>query len=124
MKTIKSAILGSKTVESDNPELQLMWMKEMLADHRNLLIARLLNDLPTYVRYKFNVKPTKEQLDGIHEKLLYLKSKSIELAHYESLVQQVRTRAVTYLTSEPFYLEIDAVIDAQLKSGQLEMRAG
>lgn len=107
MKTIKSALLGSKSLIDTNPDALLLQVKEILKQHRELIINRLLGDLPTYLVYKFDVKPTKQLIETVKNKLLDLKKSSVDLKSYDNVVQQVMNRAVIHLTNEPFYVEID-----------------
>ena len=67
----------------------------------------MVGDLPTYIIYKFDVKPTKNMLETVKGQLLDLKKSNVDLDKYHSVVQMVLNRAVTHLTNEPFYVEID-----------------
>jgi hypothetical protein len=107
MKTIKSALLGTKNLIDNNPDVLLLQLKEILKEHRELIITRMISDLPTYIIYKFDVKPTKSMLEVVKGQLLDLKKSSIDLDKYKLVVQMVLNRAVTHLTNEPFYVEID-----------------
>ena len=107
MKTIKSALLGSKSIIDSNPDALLFQLKEILKAHRELIISRMIGDLATYIDYRFNVKPEKHIMETVRERLFALKKSNVELKDYDAVVQQVMTRAVTHLTNEPFYAEID-----------------
>lgn len=107
MKTIKSALLGSKSIIDSNPDALLFQLKEILKAHRELIINRMIGDLATYIDYRFNVKPEKHLMETVRERLFALKKSNVELKDYDAVVQQVMTRAVTHLTNEPFYAEID-----------------
>jgi hypothetical protein len=107
MKIIKSALLGSKSIIDNNPDALLFQLKEILKAHRELIITRMINDLATYIDYKFNVKPEKHLMETVRDRLFALKKSNIDLKDYDAIVQQVMTRAVTHLTNEPFYAEID-----------------
>lgn len=107
MKTIKSALLGSKSIIDSNPDALLFQLKEILKAHRELIISRMIGDLATYIDYRFNVKPEKHLMETVRERLFALKKSNVELKDYDAVVQQVMTRAVTHLTNEPFYAEID-----------------
>lgn len=110
MKTIKSALLGAKSLIDTNPELLLLQVQEILKQHRELIINRLLGDLPTYLVYKFDVKPTKQLVENLKDRLLDLKKSSVNLGNYNTITHQVMNRAVIHLTNEPFYSEIDAYL--------------
>ncbi len=118
MKTIKSALLGTKSLIDTNPEALLFQLKEVLKGHRELIINRMLGDLPTYLDYKFNVRLNKEQLHTIKDRLADLKKSNIDLNYFEAIVQQVTNRAVVHLTNEPFYLEIDAYLADYVQTKQ------
>ncbi len=107
MKTIKSALLGTKNLIDINPDALLFQVKEILKAHRELIITRMIGDLPTYIIYKFDVKPTKNMLEVVKGQLLELRKSHVDLDKYQSTVQMVLNRAVTHLTNEPFYVEID-----------------
>lgn len=110
MKTIKSALLGNKSLIDTNPEVLLVQLKEILKAHRELIINRMMSDLPTYLDYKFNIKADKKMIDTIKDRLLDLKKSNADLETYDKIVQQVLNKAVTHLTNEPFYIEIDTYL--------------
>lgn len=120
MKTIKSALLGTKSLIDTNPEVLLVQLKEILKAHRELIINRLMGDLPTYLDYKFNVKADKKMQELVKDKLLDLKKSNTDLDTYDSIVQQVLNRSVTHLTNEPFYVEIDEYLSQYVKPQQLK----
>ena len=120
MKTIKSALLGTKSLIDTNPEVLLVQMKEILKSHRELIINRMMGDLPTYLDYKFNVKADKKMQELVKDKLLDLKKSNADLDTYDSIVQQVLNRSVTHLTNEPFYTEIDEYLSQYIKKKQLK----
>jgi hypothetical protein len=120
MKTVKSALLGTKTLIDRNQEALLFQLQEILKEHRALVITRMLGDLPTYLDYKFQVKATKEITTTVHDKLLALKNSNADLTKYDGVVQQVLNRSVTHLTNEPFYAEIDEYLSPNLSAKQLK----
>jgi len=120
MKTIKSALLGTKSLIDTNPEVLLVQLKEILKAHRELIINRLMGDLPTYLDYKFNVKADKKMVELVKDRLLDLKKSNADLDTYDSIVQQVLNRSVTHLTNEPFYVEIDEYLSQYVKPQQLK----
>ena len=119
MKTIKSALLGNKQLIDTNPDVLLLQLKEILKDHRELIITRMMSDLTTYIIYKFEVKPTKNMLEIVKGQLLDLKKGNIDLENYKSVVQMVLNRAVTHLTNEPFYVEIDEYLAQYIQAKDL-----
>jgi hypothetical protein len=120
MKTIKSALLGTKQLIDTNPDALLFQLKEVIKSHRELIITRLIGDLPTYLDYKFNLKATKDVMGTVKEKLLELKNSGVDLKEYDAIVQQVLTKAVTHLTNEPFYTEIDEYLSPYVNVKQLK----
>jgi hypothetical protein len=117
MKTLKSALLGAKSLEDTNFEVLMAQVTEIIKQHRAIIIQRLLSDLPTYLDYKFQVrKPTKIQLERVKDELLSLKNSGVELNYYAAVVNQLQTRAIVHLTNEPFYVEIDAAMQHHLEA--------
>jgi hypothetical protein len=110
MKTVKSALLGSKSLIDTNAEVLMLQLKEIIKEHRALIITRMLSELPTYLDYKFHFKTDKDTLMKIKESLLSLKNHGVELKFYDNVVQQLMNRAQVHLTNEPFYNEIDEVL--------------
>lgn len=121
MKTIKSALLGNKSIIDRNNDVMLHQFREILKEHRALVIARLLGDLRTYLDYKFQVKPTKELVAVVHDKLLLLKNGQVDLDKYQAVVQLLLDRALIHLTNEPFYAEIDSYLAPYVKESQLKL---
>lgn len=120
MKTVKSALLGSKQLIDTNADVLLIQLKEIIKDHRALVITRLISDLPTYLDYKFEMKVNKELLLKIKEELLDLKNGSVDLKAYDNVVQQLLNRAVVHLTNEPFYKEIDDCLSVYVAEKEIK----
>jgi len=107
MKTVKSALLGNKQLIDTNADVLMIQLKDIIKEHRALVIARLITDLPTYLQYKFDLKTNSELRAKIQGELLSLKDGSVDLKVYDNIVQQLLDRSVVHLTNEPFYKEID-----------------
>ena len=107
MKTVKSALLGAKQLIDTNTEVLIVQLKEIIKEHRALIITRMIGELPTYLDYKFNFKTDKDSLMRIKDSLLSLKNSGVDLTTYDNIVQQLLNRAVVHLTNAPFYIEID-----------------
>jgi hypothetical protein len=120
MKTIKSALLGTKQLIDTNPDVLLIQLREILKEHRELIITRMISDLPTYIIYKFNVKPTRKMVESVKDQLLDLKKGNVDLDKYYNVVQMVLNRAVTHLTNEPFYVEIDEYLAPFIQVSELK----
>lgn len=122
MKTLKSALLGAKSLDDTDFEQLMSQVTEIIKQHRTIIIQRLLSDLPTYLAYKFQVtKPNKVLLEHVKDELLSLKNSGVELSYYSAVINQLQTRAVIHLTNEPFYLEIDATLGHQLSNMKQEL---
>jgi hypothetical protein len=120
MKTIKSALLGTKQLIDTNPDVLLLQLREILKEHRELIISRMIGDLPTYIIYKFDVKPTRKMVEKVKDQLLDLKKSNVDLDKYTNVVQMVLNRAVTHLTNEPFYAEIDEYLSPFVQASELK----
>jgi len=120
MKTVKSALLGSKQLIDTNADVLLIQLKEIIKEHRALVVTRLIGDLPTYLHYKFEMKANKDLLMKIKEELLLLKDNRVGLKVYDNIVQQLLNRAVVHLTNEPFYKEIDECLTAYVAEREIK----
>ncbi len=121
MKTIKSALLGSKSIIDHTPDAMLFQLKEIIKEHRALIITRMIGELPIYLDYKFHFKPDKDSQLKIKEQLLQLKHSGVDLKFYDNIVQQLINRAQVHLTNEPFYLEIDDCLKDYVTTKQLKL---
>ncbi|MEX1240647.1 MAG: hypothetical protein WEB30_13060 [Cyclobacteriaceae bacterium] len=110
---------GMKKIELGNENMAMLQISDVLRQHRESLIHRLLSDLSTYINYKFNAPPKKEQIQLIRNKLLDLKNSNINVARYSALINEVLENETTYVRSEPFYHEINEVIGEELNPSQL-----
>lgn len=119
MKTIKSALLGTKSLIDTNDKVILIQIAGILKEHRELIIGRLLRDIPTYVDYKFNVRPDKNQIAAIKNLLIDLKNADVDLNYYKTTIMAVLANENTHLTNEPFYVEIDERLHPHVKTKEL-----
>jgi hypothetical protein len=122
MKIVQT-MSGIKRIESRDKEVTMLQVREILNEQRKLLINRLLQDLHTYIDYRFHVRADQQQLDHIKERLDAMKNYAVDLNNYEKVLQQVLVNDRTHLTTAPFYQEIDACIshflnDVPLKLGR------
>jgi len=119
MKTIRTAT-GIKRVDlSRNVYSAIAKIKELLKEHRQVLIDRLLVDLPTYILYQYNARPTSYQLDNIKDRLHALKTGEISTFRYDSVIDDILDDDVVSVRSEPFYFEINEAISAEINPSQL-----
>jgi len=107
MKTIKSSLLGTRNILDTNDQVILIQISGILKEHRELIIDRLLRDIPTYVDYKFNVRPDKDQIATVKNALFSLKKSDVDISWYKATILNVFSNSNTHLTNEPFYVEID-----------------
>ena len=121
MKTVKSALLGNKQLIDTNNDVLLVQLREVIKEHRSLVISRLLNDLPTYLIFKFETKADKDTIIKIKEQLLELKGGGVDLKVYDNLVQQLLNQATVHLTNEPFYKEIDELLSNIVATKELNL---
>lgn len=121
MKYIKSPILGVKKLEESSSERLIELTRDVLASHRSELLKRLIMDVPTYIRYRFEVKPTSTQLQEIKDALYNIRNNDIDMDLYQPIVQQVLNRTNVYLTNELFYKEFDEAISYYINVAQLKL---
>jgi len=107
MKTIKSSMSGTRTLIDTNDKVILIQLTGILKEHRELIIDRLLRDIPTYLDYKFSVRPDKSQIASVKEALNSLKKSDVDISWYKAIIMNVFSNSNTHLTNEPFYIEID-----------------
>lgn len=119
MKVIKSAQLGTRQLIPGSQDAILFQVKEIIKEHRTIIIHRLINDLPTYLDYKFQIKVSRNQLLEVKDKLLNLKNGSVNLVPYQSIINQVESKSVVHLTNEPFFIEIDETLSTLLSNKEL-----
>ena len=99
----------------------MVQLRAVIKEHRSLVITRLVNDLPTYLRFKFEVKANKDTILKIKEKLLELRDGGVDLKLYDNVVQQLLNRAIVHLTNEPFYKEIDELLANIVATKELKL---
>jgi len=121
MKQLKTAI-SSRKIEDSAHDVILFHLREVLTEYRKSLINRMILDLPTYLDYKFRVKPSRSKLEEIRERLYTIKNSAVDLTNYQPVVQEVLSQENTFIKTELIYKEIDGAIADHLK--QLETFAG
>jgi kynurenine formamidase len=122
MKTIKTHA-GVRRIDDLDNTVFLFQLRELLTDYRASLISRLINDLTTYIDYKFHIKPDGKQLPEIKVKLYSLKISHVDLEKYHGIVKHIMANESTYLNTEPFYKEIDESISWYFHETQLTLVA-
>lgn len=122
MKTIKTHH-GIRRIDELDSSTFLFQLRELLTDFRASLISRLMDDLSTYVDYKFHIKPDANQLPELKIQLYSLKISRVDLGKYQDTVRHIMSQESSYLSSEPFYAEIDEHIHWYLQKYQLTLVA-
>lgn len=117
-RTIRIAT-GIRKIELSNENLATLQITDVLKQHRDTLINRLLSDLTTYINYQFRTPAKKDQLENIRARLLDLRNSAVGLAKYGFLVDEILANDTTYVRSETFYQEINEVIGEELNPSQL-----
>ena len=107
MKTVKSGLLGKKELIDSSPDELLLQFKDIIKQHRSVVINSLLANVPTYVDYKFELKLDADQLAKMKDELIRLQESQVDLKNYDSIVEQLINRPIVHLTNQPFYKEID-----------------
>jgi hypothetical protein len=120
MKIIKSTLLGSRCIRAQEPNVQLFQLRSVLNQHRDLLVGRILSDLPGYIDFKFHQKPPRYELAIIWDHLAALRNRDVDLEYYQPLLKQISRKDEIKLPNEYFFLEIDENIRRNLSS-QLSM---
>src|SRR5437868_6190061 len=69
-----AALLGAKQLIDTNSEVLAIQLKEIIKEHRALIINRMVGELPVYLDYKFNFKTDNDSLIKIKDSLLSLKN--------------------------------------------------
>jgi hypothetical protein len=120
MKKIKIAN-GIKRIEDADVNAMLFRLRDILSEHRNILITRLTSDLATYIDYKFSIKATTRQLEVARESLSAMKNSVLDLDRYNDIIERCLNHDMTYIGTEPFMQEIDEIISAALNLPQLKL---
>lgn len=123
MNTVRNIRIatGIKRIELANENLAMIQIGDVLKQHRETLINRLLSDLSNYIDYKFRTPVKKDQLQLIRNKLLDLRNGSVNLARYGDVISAILGNENTYVSSELFYHEINEVIGEELNPSQLTL---
>jgi hypothetical protein len=121
MKTILSSLIGTRNIVASDPNVQLFQVREVLNQHRDTLINRLLIDVPTYIDFKFKTKPSRNEVSEITDTLVNLKRTNVDLDRFHPLVKKIQRRNRYKLTNELFFSEIDELIRRKIQKPQLEL---
>lgn len=114
MKIIKSTLIGSRLIRAQEPNIQLFQVKNVLDQHRDALVDRVLSDLSTYIDFKFHQQPSRRDLAMIFDRLLAFKRRSVDIEFYQPVVNEIMRKDEVKLKNDCFFLEIDEQIKLNL----------
>jgi hypothetical protein len=120
MKKIRIAT-GVKRIEDHDHNATLFKLRDILNEHRAVLITRLVSDLAAYVDYRFNKKPSARELEIVKDALYDLKNSVLDLERYGEITEHFFANEMTYIGSELFLKEIDENISTALNDSQLKL---
>ncbi len=110
MKVIQSPLFGQKFITAHDKNARLFQIRQALNQHRDLLINKMLKDIPYYLAFKYHAFASEQEVEMIKSKLMTLQSKDIDLVNYTSIVEQINRRSKVKLDNQDFYREIDQLL--------------
>lgn len=120
MKKVKIAN-GIKRIEDADSNATLFRLRDVLSEHRGILITRLVSDLSSYIDYKFHFKASAKQLETIKDHLYIIKNSALDLDRYSDIIDHFYAHDITYISTEPFLKELDECIDSIINVSQLKL---
>lgn len=120
MKRVKIAN-GIRRIEDADPNATLFRLRDVLSEHRSVLITRIVSDLASYIDYKFQIKASAKQQESIREQLHSIRHSVLDLDRYNDIIDHFFTHEMTHVRTEPFLKEVDECIDAVLNVSQLKL---
>lgn len=120
MKRVRIAS-GIKRVDDSDRNTAMFKFRDLLSEHRNVLILRVLSDLATYIDYKFQMKVPSRELETVKDNLHQLRNSVIDLERYGDMLDHFMEHDMTYVGIEPFFREIDDSIASSLNVSQLKL---
>lgn len=110
MKIIESPLVGQRFITARNKSGRLFQVKQVLNQHRDLLITRLLRDIPYFLAFKYQARANETELEEIKSKLMDLQKRDVDLTNYASIVEQIKRRTTIKLNNQEFFREIDQLL--------------
>jgi hypothetical protein len=120
MKRVR-IVTGIRKIDDTDVNSTLFKLREVLMEHRSVLITRVVSDLGTYVDYKFGTRVSLRQQETIKEHLYNLKNATIDLDRYTEIIDHFFNHELTYIGSEHFMKEIDEGISTIINAPQLKL---
>lgn len=110
MKVIQSQLFGQKFITAHDKNARLFQIRQILNQHRDLLINNLLKDIPYYLAFKYHAYATEPEVEAIKSKLIELKRRDVDLVNYVSIINQIKKKPKIKLDNQEFYKEIDQLL--------------
>lgn len=110
MKIIESPLVGQRLITARNKSVRLFQVKQILNQHRDLLINRVLRDIPYFLAFKYQARANETELEEIKSKLMDLQKRDVDLTNYASIVEQIKRRTTIKLNNQEFFKEIDQLL--------------
>ncbi|HYI77993.1 MAG TPA: hypothetical protein VEW65_10275 [Chryseolinea sp.] len=120
MKSIRTAS-ATKYIDEADQNVTLFMIQEILSEHRAALIMRILNDLPTYLQFKFYARVDNGVQSVLREKLLALSESKVNFDRYDAIVKEINRNTNYRVPPQEFFNEIDALLEAELNPKQLTL---
>ncbi|MBX7126060.1 MAG: hypothetical protein K1X47_10235 [Cyclobacteriaceae bacterium] len=114
MKVVSSRLIGTRVIRAQEAGIQLFQIRNVLGQHRDALVDRVLENLANYVEYKFHFVPGRAEWLVLHQALTDLKRKDIDPELYEPLIRKIQRREEVKLANDYFFLDIDETLRNQL----------
>ncbi len=110
MKVIESPLFGQKVITAHDKNVRLFQIRQALNQHRDLLINKMLKDIPYYLAFKYQAIATQLELEEIKSKLIDLQKRDVDLVNYMTLIEQIKRKPKVKLDNQIFYREIDQLL--------------
>lgn len=116
IKYIKIATGVNKAVELGNGNMDAISVWEIVKEHREILIDRVIPDLANYVNYlNLGKRATPRELANIQARLATVRT-SPSASRYIAIVDNLLTskKEVEHIATKPVFQEIDDIIKSEL----------
>lgn len=120
MKTLRIAN-AARYIENGDDRVTLFRIQEILTEHRSALISGILTDLTSYLQFKFNKKAESDLHAIVRNRLTELANTPVNLDRYLSIVHDIEKSDNYKVPVQPFFQEIDTVIESLLNPTQLAL---
>jgi hypothetical protein len=110
MKILESPLIGKRTITARDRNARLFQVKQTLVMHRDLLINKLLKDIPYFLAFKYHAWATELEVEQVKLKLMHLQQRDLDLVNYAGIVEMIQHRNKVKINNELFYQEIDQML--------------